>query len=342
MRLHRTLRAVAVLMLLPAFAVGPGLLRAQPADRFAAVAPRMQEFVDKGEVAGVVTLIATREGTIHLGAVGKTDMAGDRKMRADDIFWIASMSKPITAVCIAILADEGKLRFDDPLAKHLPEFASLMVNEDGQTVNPLPPGYPPRCDDAHQWNRRDHQSGAAPHTGRNQPAAGPPATALSARQPLGILHGGHRHTRARRGGGRRHALRRVPPKACARPVGHEATPASGRAGERTVRWAHAIARKRTCRSSSKRPPSLICMELPSPTGSVPRWVAPGCSRQPLTSPAFYRMLLNQGTLNGKRILKPATVAEMTRKQTGALNARPGHALGTRILRRGGPVEDGSQ
>ena len=48
-------------------------------------------------------------------------------MQTDDLFWIASMSKPITSVCIAILADEGKLKFDDPLAKHLPEFAGLMV-----------------------------------------------------------------------------------------------------------------------------------------------------------------------------------------------------------------------
>jgi CubicO group peptidase (beta-lactamase class C family) len=98
-------------------------LRAQPADRFAAVAQRMREFVDKGEAAGIVTLIANRDRIIHLAAVGKTDLAKDRKMRTDDIFWIASMSKPITSVCIAILADEGKLSFDDPLAKHLPEFA---------------------------------------------------------------------------------------------------------------------------------------------------------------------------------------------------------------------------
>jgi len=87
----------------------------------------MQEFVDKGEAAGIVTLIATRDRVIHLAAVGKTDLAKDRKMRTDDIFWIASMSKPITSVCIAILADDGKLRFDDPLAKYLPEFAGVMA-----------------------------------------------------------------------------------------------------------------------------------------------------------------------------------------------------------------------
>src|ERR1035441_3592266 len=117
MRLHNRLISVSALVPLLAIVATPELLRAQPAGRFAAIAPRMQEFVDQGEAAGVVTLIATRDRIIHLGAVGKTDMARDRKMLTDDIFWIASMSKPITSVCIAILADERKLSFDDPLAK---------------------------------------------------------------------------------------------------------------------------------------------------------------------------------------------------------------------------------
>src|ERR1039458_1788758 len=139
MRLHKRMTAISALVPLLGIAVTPELLLSQQADRFAAVAPRMQEFVDKGEIAGVVTLIATRDRILHLGAVGKTDMAKDRKMRTDDIFWIASMTKPITAVCIAILADERKLSFDDPLARHLPEFAGLMVNENGQTAKPSRP-----------------------------------------------------------------------------------------------------------------------------------------------------------------------------------------------------------
>src|SRR5450759_972706 len=135
-RLHLQILAVSALVPLLGIVVAPGLLLSQPADRFAAVAPRMQEFVDKGEISGVVTLIATRDRIIHLNAVGKTDIAKERKMRTDDIFWIASMTKPITAVCIAILADDGKLSFDDPLAKHLPEFTGLMVKENGQTAKP--------------------------------------------------------------------------------------------------------------------------------------------------------------------------------------------------------------
>src|SRR5581483_76051 len=130
-------RYLSAVCLLIATAATP--MPAQDSGRFAAIAPRMQAFVDKGEAAGIVTLIADRDRVLYIGAVGKTDLAGPRKMQPDDIFWIASMSKPITAVCIAILVDEGKLTFDDPLAKHLPEFASLMVSESGQMVKPSRP-----------------------------------------------------------------------------------------------------------------------------------------------------------------------------------------------------------
>ncbi|MCU1237545.1 MAG: beta-lactamase [Candidatus Solibacter sp.] len=52
-----------------------GALLAQQPDRFVAVPPRMQEFVDKGEAAGIVTLIATKGRIIHLSAVGKSDIS---------------------------------------------------------------------------------------------------------------------------------------------------------------------------------------------------------------------------------------------------------------------------
>src|SRR5689334_10469929 len=89
----------------------PALLFGQAAarDPFAAVAPRMQTFVDRGEVSGVVTLVANRERVLHVAAVGKTALERDRAMKTDDLFWIASMSKPITAVAVAMLVDDGKL-----------------------------------------------------------------------------------------------------------------------------------------------------------------------------------------------------------------------------------------
>src|SRR3954465_5952980 len=85
-------------------------LQAQQPSGFAAIGPRMQGFVDQGLAAGVVTLVATKDRILHLNAVGKSDLSQDRKLRTDDIFWIASMSKPITVTCVAILADDGKLK----------------------------------------------------------------------------------------------------------------------------------------------------------------------------------------------------------------------------------------
>src|ERR1035438_4260678 len=66
MRLHKRMTAISALVPLLGIVVTPELLLSQQADRFAAVAPRMQEFVDKGEIAGVVTLIATRDRILHL------------------------------------------------------------------------------------------------------------------------------------------------------------------------------------------------------------------------------------------------------------------------------------
>lgn len=55
--------------------LAPGLLRAEQPDRFAAVAPRMEEFVQKGEIAGAVTLVATKNRIIHLAAAGHDRIA---------------------------------------------------------------------------------------------------------------------------------------------------------------------------------------------------------------------------------------------------------------------------
>src|SRR5208282_1554604 len=100
-------------------------LRAQ--DRFAGVPAKVQPFVDKGEISGAVMLVADRDRVLHLSAVGESDISSGRMIRTDDIFWIASMSKPVTAVCVAILADQGMLSFDDPVEKYLPEFHNLWV-----------------------------------------------------------------------------------------------------------------------------------------------------------------------------------------------------------------------
>lgn len=92
-----------------------------------AVRDRMRAAVEAREVAGAVTLVATRDQVVHLGATGKADIARDRPMRPDSIFWIASMTKPVTATAILMLQEEGKLSVDDPVEKHLPEFGRLKT-----------------------------------------------------------------------------------------------------------------------------------------------------------------------------------------------------------------------
>jgi CubicO group peptidase (beta-lactamase class C family) len=88
---------------------------------------RLRQFVDKQEIAGAVTLVATPDRIVHTGAIGKADIANDKPMRADSIFWIASMTKPITGTAVLMLADEGKLSVDDPVEKHLPEFKRVKT-----------------------------------------------------------------------------------------------------------------------------------------------------------------------------------------------------------------------
>jgi CubicO group peptidase (beta-lactamase class C family) len=105
----------AVLLPIPARAQEPG------------VAAALRPFVEHGTLAGAVTLVASRDKLLGLETVGYADVAAKAPMRADNLFWIASMSKPITASALMILVDEGKVRLDDPVEKYLPEFKGQMV-----------------------------------------------------------------------------------------------------------------------------------------------------------------------------------------------------------------------
>ncbi len=87
----------------------------------------MQEMIAKKEVAGAVTVVVTKSRVLHLEADGFADVAAKRPMAADTLFWIASMTKPVTGVAILMLQDEGKLTVGDPVAKYLPEFANLKT-----------------------------------------------------------------------------------------------------------------------------------------------------------------------------------------------------------------------
>src|SRR5260370_36767541 len=84
------------------------------------------------EVPGAVTVVATRDSVLRMDAQGWADPEHKSFMRVDSIFWIASMSKPITATAVVMLMEEGKLSFYDPIAKYVPELAGLKT-ADGKT-----------------------------------------------------------------------------------------------------------------------------------------------------------------------------------------------------------------
>lgn len=91
------------------------------------VAAAMRRMVSSNEIAGAVTRVVTRDAVLHVDSCGFSDVATRRPMAPDSVFWIASMTKPVTATAILMLQDEGKLRVTDPVAKYLPEFARLKT-----------------------------------------------------------------------------------------------------------------------------------------------------------------------------------------------------------------------
>lgn len=91
------------------------------------IAAALQPFVDRHELAGAVTLVATKDKVLDVETVGWSDIAGQKRMREDAVFWIASMSKAMTAAGLMVLVDEGKVKLDDPVEKYLPEFKGQMV-----------------------------------------------------------------------------------------------------------------------------------------------------------------------------------------------------------------------
>jgi CubicO group peptidase (beta-lactamase class C family) len=90
----------------------------------------LKPFVENNEVAGAVVLVADKQGVIAVETIGLADISSKHPMARDSIFWIASMTKPVTAACIMMLQDEGKLSLDDEITKHLPEMKELKL-EDG-------------------------------------------------------------------------------------------------------------------------------------------------------------------------------------------------------------------
>jgi CubicO group peptidase (beta-lactamase class C family) len=98
--------------------------------KLAMVGPVLQPFIDRGELAGIVTLTSHAGEVVQSEAIGWSDIESQAPMRSDSLFRIASMSKPITSVAALMLVEEGKIALSDPIANWVPEFANQSVLRD--------------------------------------------------------------------------------------------------------------------------------------------------------------------------------------------------------------------
>jgi CubicO group peptidase (beta-lactamase class C family) len=89
----------------------------------------MEKEINDGEIAGGIVVVGSAEGIDQMVCGGLADIEKKRQVQQDDLFWIASMTKPITACAVMKLQEMGKLQLDDSVAKHLPEFLALKDAE---------------------------------------------------------------------------------------------------------------------------------------------------------------------------------------------------------------------
>ncbi len=325
------LPALALAFLLPAV-VAPAQ------DRFAAITPQMQAFVDRNEISGIVTLVATKDRVLHLAAVGSSDLAAGRKMQTDDFFWIASMTKPITGLAIAMLVDDGKLKFDDPVEKYIPEFAHATVVErpagGGRGGAPAQPAAPPAAPQpaSRPITLRDlltHTSGMGELSTRAPHLTLAETAALAGKLPL-LFQPGSRWQYSTTGldmlgrvvevaGGM--SFDAFLQKRLFDPLGMKNT-TFWLTPEQEKRYAKSYVLNADTKKLEETPISYMYNTAVTDRGRPPLGGA-GLFSTAEDIAKVYQMMLNHGEFNGKRILRPETVAEMTRKQTGDLKARAG-------------------
>lgn len=125
---------LSLLCLLSLWAVA---VRAETPAKPASIPAAIQSFIDQGQLSGAVTLVAQDGKVVSFEATGLQDIESKTPMSRESLFWIASMTKPITALAVMMLQEEGKLNIEDPVSKYLPEFKKQMLvkeKTDAQTV----------------------------------------------------------------------------------------------------------------------------------------------------------------------------------------------------------------
>jgi len=107
------------------------------ADRINRLDVAMQAVIEAGQYAGISVVIARHGKLVKSSQYGVQELGKSAPLREDAIFRIASMTKPVIAVAMLLLYEEGKWQLDDPVTKFIPEFAGLKVMHPDGTLVPL-------------------------------------------------------------------------------------------------------------------------------------------------------------------------------------------------------------
>lgn len=102
-------------------------------ERLERLTATLQRYVDDGQLAGAVALVARHGRAVYHEAVGLRDMESRDEMRTDAIFRIASQTKALVSVAVMVLQEQGKLLISDRVSKYLPKFetTTVAVEQDG-------------------------------------------------------------------------------------------------------------------------------------------------------------------------------------------------------------------
>jgi CubicO group peptidase (beta-lactamase class C family) len=111
-------------------------------ERLARIDSVMQRNMAAGAIANAVTLVMRDGKVVQYKAYGPMDPVKGSPLRTDGLFYMVSSSKPITAVAVLMMVEEGLVRLDDPVSRFIPEFKGQRVAV-GKPGAPLPPPLPP-------------------------------------------------------------------------------------------------------------------------------------------------------------------------------------------------------
>jgi CubicO group peptidase (beta-lactamase class C family) len=142
---QRCIRALStgLLAAVVAFPVaGASLPTAKPeevgfsSERLGRIRDMVRRRVEAKQIAGAVTLVARRGRVVQYDAVGVMDLDSQKPMTKDALFRLASTTKPVTAVAVLMLMEEGKLKLTDPVSHYIPEFKNAQVMLEAERAAP--------------------------------------------------------------------------------------------------------------------------------------------------------------------------------------------------------------